>query len=271
MWFFLTFSIRAQTILVKGSIEGSKGSPIPYTSIINKTLNKGLIADSSGYFQFKATIGDTLLFSSLGYEKTKIVLDNLEGKFYKIILIPQLVPLKEVVVLPSEGQKKRIGIKKNAKVRRNFYFMKTNSFVHTACYEVSSFEMGVVSNIGIKIGYKSEDKESLPVRINFYQKTSSGWPGEKLGNAETILNVNKYSWYHVIPQNPIFVTNKGFCIGVEPLMPLSERKSFDEKNSPIVGVYTSNNAKSFNLANYTKWYELPYKKYACPAVYIEVE
>jgi len=78
-------------------------NPIPYTTIYDKSLKKGVISDYYGFFSLVVLPGDTLLFSSHGYQtSTYIVPDTLKEKRYSIIhMLPRdTIVLPEVVIHP---------------------------------------------------------------------------------------------------------------------------------------------------------------------------
>ena len=78
-------------------------TPMPYTTVYDKTQRRGVIADYYGFFSFVAYPGDTLLFSSFSYKTyTFIVPDTLKERRYSIIHILQkdTLNLPEITVYP---------------------------------------------------------------------------------------------------------------------------------------------------------------------------
>lgn len=78
-------------------------TPMPYTTIYDKTQRRGIIADYYGFFSFVVYPGDTLLFSSFSYKtSTYIVPDSLSERRYSIIHMLQkdTVNLPEITVYP---------------------------------------------------------------------------------------------------------------------------------------------------------------------------
>jgi hypothetical protein len=77
--------------------------PMPYTTIFDKTVRRGVIADYYGYFSTVVYPGDTLYFNYFGYKtSTFIVPDSLEDNRYSMIhmLHKDTLNLPEVVVYP---------------------------------------------------------------------------------------------------------------------------------------------------------------------------
>lgn len=78
-------------------------NPIPYTTVYDKTLKKGVISDYYGFFSLVVLPGDTLVISSPGYNtSTYMVPDSLSDKRYSVIhmLNRDTVHLPEVTVYP---------------------------------------------------------------------------------------------------------------------------------------------------------------------------
>lgn len=77
--------------------EGDLNS-LPYTTVYDKTIQKGVISDYYGFFSMVVLPGDTLLFSSYGYKtSTYIVPDSLQDNRYSMIHMLQ----RDTVNLPS--------------------------------------------------------------------------------------------------------------------------------------------------------------------------
>jgi hypothetical protein len=77
--------------------------PLPYTTVYDKTIGRGVISDYYGYFSTVVFPGDTLIFSYFGYQtSTYIVPDTLSEKRYSIIHVMQkdTINLPEVTVYP---------------------------------------------------------------------------------------------------------------------------------------------------------------------------
>jgi hypothetical protein len=70
---------------------------IPRCHIINKTQKLGTVSDEFGFFTVTANIGDSILFSSLGYERLTIVaLDSMYANNRIVKLKPAVYVLSEL-------------------------------------------------------------------------------------------------------------------------------------------------------------------------------
>ena len=80
--------------------------PLPYTTVFDKTIRRGVIADYYGYFSMVTFPGDTIFFSFYGHKTTPyIVPDSLTDDHYSIIhVLPKdtlELPAVEVYPWPS--------------------------------------------------------------------------------------------------------------------------------------------------------------------------
>ena len=76
---------------------------MPYITVYDKSIGRGVIADYYGYFSMVSFPGDTLFFSYYGYKtSTYIVPDSLKENRYSIIHMLQqdTINLPEVTVYP---------------------------------------------------------------------------------------------------------------------------------------------------------------------------
>lgn len=84
-------------------VTGDSLQPVPYAKVHIKNTNRGTIADYFGYFSLVVATGDSIKFSSLGYnEAVFVVPDSLSNSRYSYIqiLTPSVTELDEVTVLP---------------------------------------------------------------------------------------------------------------------------------------------------------------------------
>jgi len=111
-FFFHLVGIKAQRLIVDTStmmqlsgviVSDVDLEPIPYVTVYDKSIRRGVIADFYGFFSLVTFPGDTLFFSSPGHNtSTFIVPDTLEENRYSIIhmLTKNLQNLPEITVYP---------------------------------------------------------------------------------------------------------------------------------------------------------------------------
>jgi hypothetical protein len=106
--FFSASSLFAQgsektLIQLSGVVVTEEAFELPYTTVYNKTLNKGVISDGYGFFSIVCQPGDTLYFSRNGYSTSPFwVPDTLNDNRYSIIhmLTRDTLTMPEVRVYP---------------------------------------------------------------------------------------------------------------------------------------------------------------------------
>ena len=77
--------------------------PIPFSSIMIKSTNRGTVSDYYGFFSFVAKMNDTVEFASIGYKHALFVIpDTLTDQRCSMIQIlkPDTILLKEIVIFP---------------------------------------------------------------------------------------------------------------------------------------------------------------------------
>lgn len=109
---FICHSYKAQRSIVDTSrmlqisgviIAEDNLEPLPYTTVWNRSIRKGVISDYYGFFTMVSFPGDTLVFNFYGYSSsTYIIPDTLSENRYSIVHMMQADTLNmpEVVVHP---------------------------------------------------------------------------------------------------------------------------------------------------------------------------
>lgn len=107
--FLVSISLPAQTdkselVQFSGVVMSSDSlRGVPFAHIIIKQINRGTISNFQGFFSFVAAKGDTIMFSSIGYQKQEFVIpDSLRGSRYSIIqlMTQDTVYLPETIIHP---------------------------------------------------------------------------------------------------------------------------------------------------------------------------
>src|SRR5581483_8119299 len=101
--FFPLFSI-AQVKTVTGIVKDDSNNPIAGVSVVVKNNSTGTRTNDKGFFSIHAAAGATLVFSSLGYDGTEVVVDDRNE--YNVTLVLKPSALTDVVVVGYGKQKK---------------------------------------------------------------------------------------------------------------------------------------------------------------------
>jgi hypothetical protein len=87
------------------TLDGSNQQlePVPYVNILVKSKNRGTYSDFEGFFSIVLEMGDTVIFSAIGYETINYVVPtDLEDDRYSIVqlMTQNAIDLPETVVFP---------------------------------------------------------------------------------------------------------------------------------------------------------------------------
>jgi hypothetical protein len=91
---FLSFSSNAQSVVSGQAYDSLLQKPVSRAYIHNVSFGFLAVADSAGFFSIPATVGDTLLFSSIGYFWNMHVVEHTES--IDIYMAPQVYELDKV-------------------------------------------------------------------------------------------------------------------------------------------------------------------------------
>jgi len=84
-------------------ITGDSLSPVPFTNVLIEQSNRGTMTDYYGYFSFVAQKGDSVLFSAVGFQRSRYVIpDSLESNKYSLIqiMVQDTIQLQPAVIYP---------------------------------------------------------------------------------------------------------------------------------------------------------------------------
>ncbi len=95
---------RQANTVVKGKITDFSGDPVMGAGVLVRGSHIGTVSDMDGNYSIEVSAGDTLSFSSLGYESVDIVVGKSSG--IDVVLNEQLNGLDEVVVIGYGEMKK---------------------------------------------------------------------------------------------------------------------------------------------------------------------
>jgi TonB-dependent starch-binding outer membrane protein SusC len=104
-----TSTLNAQSLIkVTGTVYDDAGLPVPGTSIQIKN-GGATVSDANGAFQLNAETGRTLIFTAIGYETKRVVID---GPVINVILGIDKKVLSEVVItgVGTATSKRKLGI-----------------------------------------------------------------------------------------------------------------------------------------------------------------
>lgn len=97
--------IDPQRLIQLSGVAVSDGSldPVPFITVYDRTLGRGVLADSYGFFSLVTYPGDSIIFNAFGYKpSTYIVPDTLFENRYSIIHLMEIdtINLPEITLYP---------------------------------------------------------------------------------------------------------------------------------------------------------------------------
>ena len=96
-------SVDFNFVFQSRAVSDSTFNPIWGCHIINKTQGMATVSDANGDFKISANVGDSISFSSIGYENLTIVFtESMYNYGYIIKLKPKAYELDEVIIQPFQ-------------------------------------------------------------------------------------------------------------------------------------------------------------------------
>ena len=138
---FLTFSMFAQEKTITGTVFDETGLPLPGVNIVVDGTARGVQTDFDGNFVIKASEGEILVFSYLGFEEQRIVVAKANA--INVSMVASVSALDEVVVTA-------LGIKRKPKeLAYATTEIKNEALVQAAPVNVASALVGKSSGLNV--------------------------------------------------------------------------------------------------------------------------
>ena len=207
----LTVSLNSnsQTKRIEGEVRNSESKePLAYVNIgiANKTI--GTVSNGEGLFYLnlndKIKQNDTVIFSYVGFKTEKYLVSDLSEKGKIILLSPENIELKEVVISTRGIKFKPKIIGRNSK---GFGLMHTNFYtydekgVDDRLSKEKGMKLKIKRNCQIKnlnFNITSNDFTSLKFRVNFY-KIEDNLPTDLIVEKDIIFEIKDsyLGWFKV--------------------------------------------------------------------------
>lgn len=122
----------ADRVIVAGYVfEESTGEPLSYVNVYVKKSRSGTITDPNGYFILKTGINDTIIFSSLGYDKRYVTITDSAANNDKPLIVfldTRIYELRSVEIIALRRYKQLEYEITNMKLPEDDYTNATNNF-----------------------------------------------------------------------------------------------------------------------------------------------
>ncbi|MFD0940162.1 carboxypeptidase-like regulatory domain-containing protein [Pedobacter boryungensis] len=211
---FITYNSFSQDI--NGIVrDRSNLKEIAYASIFYKHNNIGTYSDSTGNFKIQKIKGDTLIVSSMGFEKDFISEVDIRGAI-QVNLLPISINLNEVLVKGSESSKSKKGKKIHLGNFSKRYAHISGMKGRTVAYLIKPNALVVGKIASIEYGVKAE--ADAIVRAHLYTVDGiTGKPSDDLIKTPEFISLKRGSKKLEIDLNHLNVElpSGGVFVGLE--------------------------------------------------------
>jgi len=197
LFVFLSFGIHAQENTISGEITNSQnGVNLEYVNIGIADRNVGTVSNAKGNFILKlnekVSLNDTIVFSHIGFESKKILVNQLKSNNNIISLLPCENILKEVVVSFKKPKPKQFGRSSKGLGLMHFnFFTALDKTVDDYLSRERGMEFRIKKDCKItdfNFNITSNEFKLVKFRLNFY-KVENGLPSKILIEKDIIFEV----------------------------------------------------------------------------------
>ncbi|MCA6372184.1 MAG: carboxypeptidase-like regulatory domain-containing protein [Cytophagales bacterium] len=216
-------------ITIQGHINSPAGEPIPYANVIIRGKKGGSYSNELGFFEIPAVVTDTVVFSSVGYQRKALLASQSTG----VVVLNTDTTLLESITVRANNHKSR-----PSKLSFGYLNSKGRSSISSGVPGVQFATLientanidGIIETIFI--GISSHNKSRI--RVRFYKRSASG-VGPELSSQNFIFDISgKHKPYKFdVSSHYVLFPKEGFFVAVEFLGDL-------DKNGNIIQKTTSN-------------------------------
>lgn len=216
----------------------SNSKKISYASIFYKKADIGTYSDSTGNFKIQKIKGDTLVISSIGFEKFLIPADDIEG-FLSVSLMPVPINLNEVEIKGGKQLRKTNGKKiylGNLSGKKNMHISGMKG--RTVAYLIKP-DVSITGQIkSIQFGLKAEAAAIVKVHLYTVDVFTGKPDGDLLENHE-FIKVKSGSKTLTVDLNHLNIElpSSGVFVALEWIGEINNNKSVN-----ISPTYTNSNS-----------------------------
>lgn len=197
VFIFLSFGIYAQENIISGEIKDSQtNSSLEYVNIGIVNKNTGTVSNEKGIFKLKlnekVNPNDTIVFSHIGFETKKIIVNQLKSEQNVIPMAASENSLKEVVVTFKKPKPKQFGRSAKGLGLMHFnFFTALDKTVDDYLSRERGMEFRIKKDCKLtdfNFNITSNEFKSVKFRLNFY-KVENGLPSKILIEKDIIFEV----------------------------------------------------------------------------------
>lgn len=119
LWLGCGFNVFGQEIVIKGSVQDTKGKPIYAANVyVKSNPKKGIVSNSDGEFSIEVdNLNDTLIISFISYKSKEVHLSNIDvTKEIFITLEEKSQAIKQVVIIRQDPISEQFAVEKMNKI-----------------------------------------------------------------------------------------------------------------------------------------------------------
>ncbi|MEM9052196.1 MAG: carboxypeptidase-like regulatory domain-containing protein [Bacteroidota bacterium] len=209
-----------------GVHDEKTNQPIPFASIWIQGTQIGTTSAEDGSFSIKANVGDSLIFSAVGYEKRVLSVKAIEDM---VRLTPRIVELSEVRVSPSAAEFLKIGEVNHKEVEVHWTPSVSWSVGRYFEYTDQIAETPYIENLSIVTSSKL--KEST-LKVLLYELNGEGSPKGVIHDENIIATVKKGKFKQTIidlSELSLRFPRNGLLVAVEAINLESNIYHFNKK------------------------------------------
>ena len=245
----------SRKILLSGNIvETDSITPVSYATVSLPGKQTGTVSDIDGWFEFELTnenLGDTLLFSFMGYQPVKIPVENYLVRKEKLIILNENVfEIPPAKISSRDFKKLTIGNDRNFPA--GSLYMDTNGQQAALFVENDKNVDGKI--LAINYYLSSHGNTDAPFRVRLYTvDTTNGSPGADLLQQLIVVKPDIHrGWYAIdirrfdikVPENGFFIAMEGvfpneydFYTGNEDFVDLTDGDKEEDEDEPVSIIY----------------------------------
>ena len=211
---FLINYCLGQNIKLTGTINDCEtNQPLPYATIELFSLKTGTITDKNGKFSLEITtndlIKDSINFSFVGYETTKMSINDFMKTGKTVQLKEKPIELREIKIIPKKYSTEIIGIKDKQPWRMqyaNLFSGNKGNYIKN-----KKGKTGWIKSVSYYI--HPDGHPTTPFRVRIYSVGKDKKPAQDILNQNLVVSAKEPGWFTVdvseynipFPENGAFV------------------------------------------------------------------
>lgn len=161
-----TVTLKAQIRRIEGSIsEYGTGEPLAGVAVMLKGSSVGTVSDADGKFELKASSGDVLVFSMIGFESKEVTLD--ERSVLELQMQPDRQFLEEVVVVGYGTLDKK-------ELTSAIAHISSENFLSTGSMDASMLIQGKVAGVSVVNTGAADPNNTASIQIRGISSRAAG-------------------------------------------------------------------------------------------------